>query len=137
MKVLRLWGPVVLWMAVIFFFSTRQRVVVSPDTTLNFLFFKTLHVLEYSFLYVLLFRAFKNTRTNDKPFLWYLSAFLLTVLYAESDEIHQLFVPTREGAFRDVIIDAGGALIAWITIKQLLPKLPLKLRTWGKRLQLL
>ena len=36
----------------------------------------------------------------------------VTLLYAVSDEIHQLFVPGRSGMLRDVLIDILGALIA-------------------------
>ena len=36
----------------------------------------------------------------------------ITLLYAVSDEIHQLFVPGRSGMLRDVLIDLFGALIA-------------------------
>jgi VanZ family protein len=137
MKYIRLWGPVVVWMAVIFFFSSRQKVEVSPDNTINFIFFKTLHVLEYACLYVLNFRAMKYSRPSDKPIRWFIAAFCLTFLYAESDEIHQTFTPTREGRFRDVIIDAVGAGIAWITIYQLLQQIPKKLKSLLQRWQLL
>jgi VanZ family protein len=115
-------------MAIIFFFSSRQKVEVSPDNTINFIFFKTLHVLEYACLYVLNFRAVKYSRPKEKPVLWFIMAFCLTALYAESDEIHQTFTPTRDGRFRDVIIDAAGAGISWITIHLLLQKMPKKLK---------
>ncbi|MCX6791826.1 MAG: VanZ family protein [Candidatus Gottesmanbacteria bacterium] len=122
MKIVRLWGSVFVWMGVIFFFSTRQRIVVSNQDAVNFLFFKTLHVLEYALLYILTFRATKNPITS----------FFIVILYASSDEIHQLFVVTREGTVRDVIIDSLGACLAWISIKKLLPKSPKKLRAWVK-----
>jgi VanZ family protein len=35
---------------------------------------------------------------------------IFVFLYACSDEIHQLFVPGREGAIRDVIIDTCGGI---------------------------
>lgn len=35
---------------------------------------------------------------------------LIAVLYAASDEIHQLFVPGRSGQLSDVILDSAGAL---------------------------
>lgn len=35
---------------------------------------------------------------------------LLTVLYACSDEFHQLFVPGREGRFFDIFVDGMGGL---------------------------
>lgn len=38
-------------------------------------------------------------------------AFAICVLYAASDEVHQLFVPGRSGQVSDVGIDAVGALI--------------------------
>lgn len=33
------------------------------------------------------------------------------MIYACTDEIHQLFVPGRSGQFRDVMIDSLGAFI--------------------------
>ncbi len=39
-------------------------------------------------------------------------SFLLCVMYASSDEIHQLFVKGRSGEARDVIIDSLGALLS-------------------------
>lgn len=44
-------------------------------------------------------------------------AFIFSVLYAASDEIHQLFTPTREGRMRDVIIDTAGIYLMYIYIK--------------------
>ena len=41
---------------------------------------------------------------------------LIVILYASTDEFHQLFVPGREGTFRDVLIDTSGAIIAIIFI---------------------
>ena len=45
------------------------------------------------------------------------AAFSLSVIYAVTDEIHQLFVPGRSGMFTDVLIDSLGAfvgvLIGW------------------------
>ncbi len=41
----------------------------------------------------------------------YLSALLISALYAASDEIHQLFIPGRSGRVTDVLIDSSGALI--------------------------
>lgn len=35
---------------------------------------------------------------------------MICILYAISDEVHQLFVPGRGGQVRDVIIDSAGAI---------------------------
>jgi VanZ family protein len=133
MKVVRWWGPVVLWMGIIFFFSTRARIVVSAADIVNFLFFKTLHVLEYAMLYMLTYRAMKNSYPKKAIIFWVFWSFIIVLLYAGSDEIHQLFVATREGRVRDVIIDTLGATVAWISITRLLPKSPKKLRMWVRQ----
>ena len=46
----------------------------------------------------------------------YLLAFLICVIYAISDEIHQLFVPGRAGQVRDVLIDSAGSLLGIIIV---------------------
>lgn len=135
MKFIRFWGPVVLWMIVIFLFSTRQKVAISDSYAVSFLFFKTLHLIEYTFLYVVSYRAFLNSGIQKKWAFMY--AWILTVLYAITDEIHQLFVPTREGKLRDVIIDAIGGGIGWIILVQLLPKAPKRLKQLVKQWQLI
>lgn len=35
----------------------------------------------------------------------------ICILYAISDEFHQLFVPGRGGQIRDVLIDSTGAIV--------------------------
>lgn len=95
-----------------------MRVAVTGTFFLDFLFFKSLHVAEYAILYFLFFRAFytsKNQRLtiNNKLFF----PLIISVFYALSDEIHQTYVPTREGKVRDVFIDTAGILLMYIYIK--------------------
>lgn len=115
-KWLRYWGPPLLWMAVIFFFSSRERTQVSDIYTWNFIFFKSLHVIEYAILYFLLFRATlqENSKNQKKARL---IALIIALIYAASDEIHQTFVPTREGRLRDVGIDTIGMSLMYIYTK--------------------
>lgn len=74
-------------------------------------------MIEYAVLYILLFRAFlsgkKASKTDSMK-----KAFIFAVIYAVSDEIHQTFVPTREGTVRDVIIDAAGISIMYMIVKK-------------------
>ncbi len=80
--------------------------------------------MEYTILFLLWYRALgiKN------PF----RAIIFSLIYAFTDEIHQLFVPGRTGSLRDVSIDFSGMLIAAILIvkfdlwKILLSPLPTK-----------
>lgn len=98
------WILLCVWMGIIFFFSSQPRVAVTQEPFFNFLFFKTLHLGEYGILFLLWQRALKGRSEL---------AALCSFLYALSDEWHQRFVPTREGCWRDVFIDALGILIAW------------------------
>ncbi|MBQ9692318.1 MAG: VanZ family protein [Clostridia bacterium] len=52
-------------------------------------------------------------------------SFVIGVLYAVTDEIHQLFVPGRAGAVTDVLIDAAGVLcgcIVFLTVRSFVIK---------------
>lgn len=136
MKMVVYWLPSVAWMLLIFFLSSRASVRVSDTQAVQFLFFKTLHVVEYAILYVLLFRSLKNTYPAP---LWKsrYNAFLIAVVYGMTDEVHQMFVPTREGAFRDVIIDTIGITLSAIYLWKLLPQAPKPLKTLAKKLAIL
>ncbi|MBI5620980.1 VanZ family protein [Candidatus Gottesmanbacteria bacterium] len=132
MRFIRYWLPAIVWMMAIFALSGRSSVQVAQEPIFNFIFFKTLHILEYALLYILFFRALKQTVNSFSGFSIFVAAFLLTIIYAATDEIHQTFVSTREGRARDVIIDAIGAAAAWISLTHLLPRAPRKLRSLGK-----
>lgn len=45
-----------------------------------------------------------------------LFAFVLSVLYAASDEVHQLFVLGRLGQVTDVLIDASGVVVGVVVV---------------------
>ena len=135
MKLVRFWLPVFLWMAVIFLFSSRQKIALTDSYVVSFIFFKSLHLIEYAFLYIVTFRAVKNTLSIRNSWMW-LVPFVITVLFAITDEAHQTFVPTREGKLRDVIIDILGVGIAWISLKTVLPKMPKKLKKLAKSWQI-
>lgn len=114
-KIIRNWLPAMIWMIIIFYFSSRRRVTVSDEYIINFLFYKTLHVIEYALLYFFLFLGFCFTKelklTRKEIFIF---PVFFAILYAIIDEIHQTFVPTREGRIRDVFIDIAGILLMYI-----------------------
>lgn len=70
---------------------------------------KVAHMTEYAILCILLFVPMKMTIKNKEVGRLLLIAFIICVLYAAFDEIHQLFVDGRSGRFSDVIIDSIGA----------------------------
>ena len=123
---------VILWMCVIFYFSnmvsyksdeTSDEVIDSTVLKVSKFFKKDLtkeqenniyrysvypvrkyaHVFEYFVLYVLVFLYLDCYKMSLKNKL--ISALVISILYACSDEVHQLFVEGRDGRFIDVIID--------------------------------
>jgi VanZ family protein len=89
-----------MWAAVIFAFSSIPS-LSSGLGTWDLVLRKLAHMTEFAILAVLLVRA-------TGSYAW---AFGLTVAYAASDEVHQLFVRGRHGSPIDVGIDAVGAAI--------------------------
>lgn len=120
-KIVLYWSPPILWMGLIFYFSSRTRISVADDYIVNFLFFKTLHIAEYAILYFLIFRSFNTLKINAKRVFFY--SLTISILYAISDEIHQLLIPSREGRIRDVLIDTLGIFLMYIYIRYKLPTL--------------
>jgi VanZ family protein len=68
------------------------------------------HFVEYAILALALYWALSRTLPRLQ---WkYLTAWLIAVLYAISDEWHQSFVPGRTPSVQDVLVDAAGAATA-------------------------
>lgn len=87
--------------------------------TIDYPLRKCAHMTEYAVLSVLLFLMLASYGIPLKKRV--LLAFILAVLYAASDEIHQLYVPGRSGQFKDVLIDSVGILAgcagsAWLAL---------------------
>lgn len=79
---------------------------------------KMAHVTEFAVFYLSLLFALYHWGLRGKRMLW--TAFAMTVLYACTDEFHQLFVPGRAGQITDVMIDSSGAfaITAWAMLRQ-------------------
>lgn len=78
----------------------------------EFLIRKSAHMFLYSVLAILLYMVVKG-RSNIRD---YSLVFILTALYAGTDEFHQLFIYGRSGEFRDVLVDSIGALIGLLLV---------------------
>ena len=105
------WLPVLLWMGVIFVMSSRSQLPFYVNETVDFMTKKAGHVTEYGVLAFLLWRAISKGR-GWPAVPSFGGAFVLSLLYAISDEFHQTLVPGRAGALTDVGFDALGALLA-------------------------
>lgn len=67
---------------------------------------KLAHFTEYLILGTLVINMF--TKNNAKK--TYLLSILLCIIYAISDEIHQIFVPGRACQIKDILIDSVGSI---------------------------
>lgn len=103
-ELIGLWLPVLAWATLIFAFSAQPATSL-PNT--GNLVQKGAHVGEYAVLAALLWRALAGRRLGRTAVLGF--AWLAAVLYAVSDETHQLFVPGRHGSPLDLVIDGLGA----------------------------
>ena len=131
------YGPLVVWMALIFIGSSsalsasNTSVLLRPvlwlfphisEATLaliHFLVRKAGHFTEYAILALFAARAF---RTSAREFLrtrWFWVSLLFVVAYSLSDEFHQSFVPSRTASIYDSMIDSVGGLTAlvWLALR--------------------
>jgi VanZ family protein len=86
-----------------------------PGFSLHRLIRKCAHMAEYAALSFLLY-AFVYVWRSAPFYRTALIAWFIATLYGVSDEIHQLFVPGRSGALKDVLIDAAGAAIGVLAL---------------------
>ena len=125
---LKYWGPILVWMSVIFLASAdtnsgmHSSWIIEPicrwlfphitfEQLNNVHLFarKAAHMTEYALLALLLLRALSHKRGDFRE--WIFSAWLLSTVYAATDEFHQLFVPSRGPSVTDVMIDSLGAAL--------------------------
>jgi VanZ family protein len=105
------WGPVVAWATVIFVLSSIPDLGTGLEGW-DFTLRKLAHAGEFAVLGFLLLRATGSAG-------WSIAG---GIAYAVSDELHQHFVPGREGAPLDVLIDSVGVVagvLAWRRVREL------------------
>ena len=110
--------PPILWMLLMFFVSSRSDLPSNQVYAVDFIQKKASHVAEYFILTVLWTRALKRPMPD--------MAIIFALIYAFTDETHQLFVPNRTGAIRDVGIDFLGISAAALIM--------IKINSWKKHL---
>ncbi|MEI6650007.1 MAG: VanZ family protein [Candidatus Moraniibacteriota bacterium] len=124
----------ILWMSVIFAFSSVPGGTPSAEMPLTyFLERKGAHVFEYFVLLLLIYNVLRAYSSYDHFGLKLALAGPLSLLYAFSDEVHQLVVPGREGKLADVGIDAIGIALGLIVIALMSEKKKIKKRKTTKK----
>lgn len=122
------WMLVILWMSLIFYLSAQPAMEskalsegateivvevferIAPNMAeridirrFNYILRKNAHFFGYLVLGILVVKAVGKRGAA--------LALLICVLYAISDEVHQLYVPGRSSEIKDVIIDSVGAAV--------------------------
>ncbi len=79
---------------------------------------KSGHFVVYGTLSFLLFRAWRATLPSAQAWTvrWAAIAFFMTAFVASMDEWHQTYLPSRTGAFHDVLLDSFAALVVQLLI---------------------
>ena len=133
--------PVIIWMIFIFYMSGKtgqessgqsgkislfitdllEKVRQDPaqemqnlQDILELVIRKAAHMTEYAILFLLSYLATVKISMSQSRFYNRSIAVLISLLYACSDEMHQLLVPGRSGKMIDVGIDMAGVLIVLI-----------------------
>ncbi|WP_427337976.1 VanZ family protein [Caloranaerobacter sp. DY30410] len=145
------WTVVLLWLVLIFYFSSQPAVesdrlskkvtqviienvgrlvpldIESSTTTdlvskFNRIVRKFAHFGIYFVLGILVMNGFRASGIRD--FRAFIFSLIFCILYAASDEVHQIFVPGRGAQVLDVLIDSLGAFVG-IGIYKLVEKIVL------------
>ncbi len=126
----RAWWPAIAWACFIFIMSTDSfsvqhtyRIIepilrwLFPSITraqfalIHHIIRKMAHLTEYFMFSVLIYRGVRGGGHGWR-WTWGLAAFSIAAGYGALDEIHQIFVASRQASPHDAMIDATGALFA-------------------------
>lgn len=125
------WLLVILWMSLIFYLSHQpvaesnrlsrgitekiieaaEKIDSSKDFNLgriNHILRKNAHFFAYLVLGIFVVNGLRSSGVVGIKSIGF--AIVICVLYAISDEVHQLFVPGRGGQVKDVLIDSVGSI---------------------------
>ena len=101
------WLPLIAYCLLIYIQSSYP----SPERIPSFQFSdKVLHFCAYAVMGILFYRAYQTLRFKDNVRNLMLLSVVSASLYGISDEIHQYFVPFRDGDILDAIANTLGAL---------------------------
>lgn len=124
---------VILWMILIFIMSSFNSIESGNQSnfivniisnilniknvdTLSFIIRKSAHFTEYFVLGLLVYNLINNC--HYKSYI----GILICIIYALSDEIHQIFVPGRAFKIMDILIDSTGSITGLYLLKYFIQK---------------
>lgn len=114
------WLPAILVAGIIFALSSQSGATVSSNGDVDYLAHETAHFVIFSILCLAFYRATKSV----------FFSMILTILYGVSDELHQQFVPGRNGNLIDIAVDTFAAFFVGGILWKYYAKIPKKLKNW-------
>ena len=108
---MRYWVPVILYAGLIFTISSFP--LPPPKVEIPFID-KFIHLVEYGILGFLFYRALRVSKLASRVFFL---AIIFSILYALSDEVHQLFVPGRKFDLWDLAADSLGIILVALYLR--------------------
>lgn len=123
------YGPLLLWMAIIFAASSQSSLPSADDALADKILKKFGHLAAYALMMWLILRAIAPTNTsalapailpvNHLSARQSLVAFAILMAYAAGDEFHQSFVSGRTASWIDVIFfDGLGGCAGWVAYQR-------------------
>lgn len=109
------WGPALFLMSLIFILSSIPSRSLPDFGTHDLLVKKLSHAAGYALLAASIYWGWGSYDLRNMCLAW-----VLTLVYAISDELHQSFVPGRMSSLVDVGIDAAGAIAGVLAYHYLL-----------------
>lgn len=123
------WMLLVIWMIFIFIMSSFNGNIssnqsgsiadliynlfnISDTEKVSLIVRKCAHVSEFFILGILVINLVSKYNVKHIYFI----SFIVCVLYASSDEFHQLFVPGRSGQVTDIFIDMIGTIFSLLVM---------------------
>lgn len=124
------------WMGVIIYLSNQpglqalpllQKLKILPHIDnarladdVEYVVRKSAHILEYMILFILVYlvnvKLFIRKENNKRLAKALLFSLFFCIIFACSDEAHQLFVPSRDGRLTDIFIDLFGVMLGQIVV---------------------
>lgn len=103
------WLILVVWLGVIYLLSAFPSLQIEEIGLWDLVFRKLAHMTEFFILALIFSKVIGFSIKKNYKILIVTIAF--GILYAISDEVHQLFVPGRVGSVIDIMIDGLGVLL--------------------------
>lgn len=116
-KIIYSWLLVILWMGVIFYFSSLPDLKSTLSSSWDLIFRKIAHISEYFVLTYFFIGAFLGHKIGKNNAL--ILSVVLAIIYSISDEYHQTFIVGRSGKMEDVLIDSVGVFIMAVMYKMI------------------